>query len=200
MALLLGELTELYAALRRGPPARRCRSCRSSTRTSRSGSASWLRGEELARQVAYWQEQLAGAPPLLELPTDRPRPAVQSFRGARQRLSLPAELARSLEVFGRREGLTPFMVLLAAFQALLGRYTAQGDVVVGTPIANRTRTEVERLIGFFVNTLVFRTAPGGRSRVRGAGPAGARLGAGRPTTTRTCRSRSWSTSCTRSAT
>ncbi|MEO7416929.1 MAG: condensation domain-containing protein, partial [Thermoanaerobaculia bacterium] len=121
---------------------------------------SWLSGEELARQVAYWKDQLAGAPPLLELPTDRPRPAAQSFRGARQRLSLPAELMRSLEVFGRREGLTPFMVLMAAFQALLGRYTAQGDVVVGTPIANRTRTEVERLIGFFANTLVFRTRMG----------------------------------------
>ena len=116
----------------------------------------WLAGEELARQIDYWQRQLAGAPPLLELPADRPRPAVQSFRGGRHRLSLPAELARSLEALGRREGLTPFMPLLAAFQALLGRYTSQGDLVVGTPIANRTRTEIERLIGFFANTLVLR--------------------------------------------
>ncbi len=149
MALLLGELTELYkGSLLPDLPVQYA--------DFAAWQRQWLAGEELERQVAYWKEELAGAPPLLELPLDRPRPAVQSFRGGRHRLSLSADLTP----FARREGLTPFMVFMAAFQALLGRYTAQGDVVVGTPIANRTRTEVERLIGFFANTLVFRSSLG----------------------------------------
>ncbi|HDQ71832.1 MAG TPA: amino acid adenylation domain-containing protein, partial [Chloroflexi bacterium] len=116
----------------------------------------WLAGDALETQVAYWQEQLAGAPALLELPTDRPRPPVQSYRGNRERIELPGELAEGLRALSRRAGTTLFMTLLAAFQALLSRYTGQGDVVVGTPIAGRTRAEVEDLIGFFVNTLALR--------------------------------------------
>jgi amino acid adenylation domain-containing protein len=117
----------------------------------------WLQGEALERQVSYWRKQLAGAPPLLELPTDRPRPAVQSFRGATRWFRLPAALSRELGALSQREGVTLFMTLLAGWQALLSRYSGQTDVSVGTPIANRTRAELEGLIGFFVNTLVLRT-------------------------------------------
>jgi len=117
----------------------------------------WLQGEVLERQLSYWREQLSGAPPVLELPTDRPRPAVQSFRGATYEFALGEELTAGLKGLSRSEGVTLFMTLLAGFQALLSRYTGQEDVSVGTPIAGRTRGEVERLIGFFVNTLVMRT-------------------------------------------
>jgi amino acid adenylation domain-containing protein len=115
-----------------------------------------LQGEALDRQVGYWKGRLAGAPALLELPTDHPRPAVQSHRGARQVEMLPAELTEPLQALARAEGATLFMVLLAAFQVLLGRYTGTEDVVVGTPVAGRGRSELEGLIGFFVNTLVLR--------------------------------------------
>ncbi|HEY0019293.1 MAG TPA: amino acid adenylation domain-containing protein, partial [Longimicrobium sp.] len=120
-----------------------------------------LRGEALDRQLGYWTQRLAGAPALLELPTDRPRPAVQSYRGAHEPVALSPALLHRLEALGRREGATLYMVLLGAFQVLLGRYAGSEDVVVGTPIAGRTRREVEELIGFFVNTLVLRTDLGG---------------------------------------
>ncbi|MFN7949393.1 MAG: amino acid adenylation domain-containing protein [Blastocatellia bacterium] len=123
--------------------------------------AVWLRqqlqGETFSRQLDYWKQQLAGAPALLELPTDRPRPAVQTFRGAQQMVMLPPALSREVKAFSQREGVTSFMTLLAAFKALLVRYTGQDDVVAGSPVAGRTRTETENLIGFFVNTLVLRT-------------------------------------------
>ncbi|MCP4664695.1 MAG: amino acid adenylation domain-containing protein, partial [bacterium] len=115
----------------------------------------WLAGEVLETQLAYWREQLAGLP-VLELPLDRPRPAVQSFRGTVEGLRLPAELGHGLTELSRRHGTTGFMTLLTAFQALLGRYTGQVDLAVGTAIANRTRAELEGLLGFFVNTLVLR--------------------------------------------
>ncbi|HWM91854.1 MAG TPA: amino acid adenylation domain-containing protein [Thermoanaerobaculia bacterium] len=117
----------------------------------------WLRGEVLARQLSYWKERLDGAPALLELPTDRPRPSVQTFRGADRTLTIPAGLARGLEELSRQQGVSLFMTLLAAFQLLLSRYTGREDVVAGTPIANRNRYETEGLVGFFVNTLVLRT-------------------------------------------
>jgi amino acid adenylation domain-containing protein len=116
----------------------------------------WFRGV-FERQLAYWKKQLTGAPRALDLPTDRPRPPIQTYKGARQALKLPASLGAALGALGRHEGSTLFMTLLGAFQVLLHRYTAAEDVVVGTPIANRTRTETETLIGFFVNTLVLRT-------------------------------------------
>jgi amino acid adenylation domain-containing protein len=115
----------------------------------------WLQGEVLERQLAYWRERLAGAP-VLDLPTDRTRPPVQSFRGATRMGRVPAETARALQSFARRQGATPFMVLLATVQSLLGRYAGQEDVVVGSPIANRNRSEIEPLIGFFVNSLALR--------------------------------------------
>ncbi len=117
----------------------------------------WLRGEVLETQLGYWKQQLDKAPALLELATDRPRPAVQSFRGARQPLVLPTALTETLESLSRQEGVTLFMTLLAAFKTLLHRYTGQGDIVVGSPIANRNRAEIEGLIGFFVNSLAMRT-------------------------------------------
>jgi amino acid adenylation domain-containing protein len=117
----------------------------------------WLSGETLDAQLAYWRGQLAGVPPVLELPTDFPRPAVKTFNGATRRFTLPHELSDELHKLSRQEGATLFMTLLAAFSVLLSRYSRQSEIVVGTPVANRTRTETEQLIGFFVNTLVIRT-------------------------------------------
>src|SRR6185295_3923774 len=116
-----------------------------------------LAGQVLDQQLSYWKERLAGAPELLELPTDHPRPAVQTYRGASVPVGLPLELLERLQALGRSEGATLYMTLLGAFQVLLGRYAGSGDVVVGSPIAGRTRGEVEALIGFFINTLVLRT-------------------------------------------
>ncbi len=121
----------------------------------------WLAGEALDGLVEHWRGRLAGAPALLELPLDRPRPPVQGVAGAMRPLSLPAELAAGLRAVARREVATPFMVLMAGFQALLARLSGQLDVVVGTPIAGRTHREVEGLIGFFVNTLALRGDLGG---------------------------------------
>ncbi|MGK3959181.1 non-ribosomal peptide synthase/polyketide synthase [Sorangium sp. So ce118] len=117
----------------------------------------WLSGEVLEAQLAYWRQQLSGAPPALELPTDRPRPAVHTYRGAILPVALPRELSTALAALSRREGVTLFMTLLAAFQVLLHRYTGQDDIVVGSPIAGRTHAQTEGLIGFFINTLVLRT-------------------------------------------
>ncbi|MDY7096305.1 MAG: amino acid adenylation domain-containing protein, partial [Acidobacteriota bacterium] len=116
----------------------------------------WLEGERLERLLGYWRQRLAGAPPVLELPTDRPRPAEPTGRGALVGFHLDAELYRGVRRLGRGAGATPFMVLLAVFLVLLRRYSGQSDLCVGMPIANRTRSEVEGLIGFFVNTLVLR--------------------------------------------
>ena len=117
----------------------------------------WLTGDALAEQLDYWKRRLAGAPPTLELPAKGARPPARSYEGATETLLLPKELAERINELSRREGVTLFMLLLGAFQALLSRYTGQTDVVVGTSIANRTRAEVEDLIGFFVNALVMRT-------------------------------------------
>ncbi len=116
----------------------------------------WLAGEVLDEQLSYWKRQLADLP-ALQLPTDRPRPAVQTHRGARQELVLPKLLTEALKELSRREGVTLFMTLLAAFQVLLSRYSGQEDIAVGSPIAGRNRAEIEGLIGFFANTLVVRT-------------------------------------------
>jgi amino acid adenylation domain-containing protein len=117
----------------------------------------YLTGEVLDRQLTYWRHQLAGAPDLLALPIDRPRTAIASHQGTTYSFHLEAELAGQLRALSRREGVTLFMMLLAAFKVLLWRYTGEKDVVVGTPIANRNRAEIEGIIGFFVNTLVLRT-------------------------------------------
>jgi amino acid adenylation domain-containing protein/non-ribosomal peptide synthase protein (TIGR01720 family) len=117
----------------------------------------WLQAEALETQISYWRKQLQGAPELLELPTDYPRPAIQTFRGATHSFELSNELSVALNKLSQQQGSTLFMTLLAAFQTLLWRYTGQEDILVGSPIANRNRAEIEGLIGFFVNTLVLRT-------------------------------------------
>lgn len=116
----------------------------------------WLQGEVMEKQLDYWKNQLGDTPPALELPTDRTRPAEQTYRGADQIFHFSKELSDRLTDFSRRNGATLFMTLLAAFQTLLYRYTQQDDITIGSPIANRNRAETEALIGFFVNTLVLR--------------------------------------------
>ena len=126
----------------------------------------WLESETMEKQLSYWRRQLHGIPSLFELPKDRPRPPVQSYRGRLRSLVVPATLAQQLNEFSRKEGVTLFTTLLAALQTLLWRYTGQEDVVVGTPVANRNRPEIEGLIGFFVNTLVMRSDVSGNPTFR----------------------------------
>ena len=153
LGILLRELSILYQAFLLGQPftlpqlplqyadyARWQREC--------------LQGEVLEAQLSYWREHLHGGPAVLELPTDRPRPAALSSRGARYRFTLPQTLAQGLRLLSQQEGVTLFMTLLAAWQTLLLRYSGQDEIVVGTPIANRTYASLEDLIGCFVNTLV----------------------------------------------
>ncbi|AWF00443.1 TPA: non-ribosomal peptide synthetase [Pseudomonas aeruginosa] len=116
----------------------------------------WLEAGERERQLEYWMARLGGGQSVLELPTDRQRPALPSYRGARHELQLPQALGRQLQALAQREGTTLFMLLLASFQALLHRYSGQDEIRVGVPVANRNRVETERLIGFFVNTQVLR--------------------------------------------
>ena len=116
----------------------------------------WLQGEILETQLSYWKKQLKDVVPL-QLPTDRPRPALPSYRGARESIELSKELTQELKALSRSHDVTLYMTLLAAFQTLLFRYTAQDDIAVGAPIAGRTHDETEGLIGFFVNTLVLRS-------------------------------------------
>ncbi|MGN9779203.1 amino acid adenylation domain-containing protein [Micromonospora sp. H33] len=116
---------------------------------------SWLTGAELDAQLDYWKRQLADVP-TLDLPTDRPRPPVQSFRGARHDVRWSADLSRAVGELARREGVSLFMALLAGFDVLMARLSGHRDVTVGTPIANRTSTELENLVGFFANTLALR--------------------------------------------
>ncbi|GJD16860.1 hypothetical protein RIVM261_018160 [Rivularia sp. IAM M-261] len=117
----------------------------------------WLQGQALETQISYWLNQLENAPKVLELPTDYPRQAIQTFRGATYSFELSKQLSASLNKLSQQQGSTLFMTLLAGFQILLWRYTGQNDIIVGSPIANRNRAEIEGLIGFFVNTLVLRT-------------------------------------------
>ncbi|MGX2041489.1 amino acid adenylation domain-containing protein [Methylocaldum sp. MU1018] len=116
-----------------------------------------LQGERLERHLSYWKQRLAGAPAGLDLPTDRPRPAVRSYRGAHYLCSVSAALTAGLYDLCRRESATLFQTLLAAFGVLLYRYSGQSDISIGTPVANRTEVDTEGLVGFFVNTLVLRT-------------------------------------------
>ena len=116
-----------------------------------------LQDESLDKEIEYWRHKLEDAPPLLELPTDNPRPGVKTINGARISALLPEELTQKLQALCQKEQVTLFMTLLAAYQVLLSRYSGQNDIVVGSPIAGRTQSETEALIGFFVNSLVLRT-------------------------------------------
>jgi amino acid adenylation domain-containing protein len=156
MGVLLKELAALYRAGVTGEPARL-----PELPLQYADYAVWQRrqlaSDKPGRQLAYWKQRLAGAPAVLELPTDRPRSAASSGRAARATRALPKRLTDDLKELSRREGATLFMTLLAAFKILLARYSGQEDIVVGTPIAGRTHTELEGLIGCFLNTLVLRT-------------------------------------------
>ncbi|HZI02931.1 MAG TPA: amino acid adenylation domain-containing protein, partial [Archangium sp.] len=155
IGVLIRELASLYDSFLSGLP-----SALPALPVQYADFASWQRsflsGSTLDSQLSWWTEHLRGIPPALELPTDRPRPPAQSFRGAHLPFSLPSSLLSSLEELSRRQGASLFMTLLAAFQTLLHRYSGSLDVVVGTPIANRHLSETEPLIGFFVNSLPLR--------------------------------------------
>src|SRR6185436_7841883 len=155
MGILVREITSLYAAFAEDRPSP-LPELPVQYADFAAWQHSWLHGEVLEGEISYWRRQLAGLPPLLELPTDRPRPTVQSSRGATRPVRLPAGLTRQMQAVSRREGATLFMVLLAGFQVLLARSSGQQDLAVGTPVAGRNRIETEGLIGFFVNTLVLR--------------------------------------------
>lgn len=127
---------------------------------------SWLQGEVLEQQLAYWKQHLGAKPAVLELPTDFPRPAVQTYRGASFIFPFSPALSQSLKTFCRAQQATMFMVLLAAFNVLFHRYTGQQEIIVGSPIANRNRKELEGLIGFFANTLPMRTNVSGELSFR----------------------------------
>jgi len=127
----------------------------------------WLQREVLEEQLAFWKRQLQGPLPALDLPLDHPRPAQQSYRGDVKYFALPDSLCTALKTLGRREDVTLFMLLLAAFQTLLHRYSGQEDIVIGTTVAGRTRSEIEGLVGLFLNTLALRTDMSGEVTFRG---------------------------------
>ena len=155
MEILHKEVTQLYEAFSHGQsPSMPELPIQYSDFTRWQRDA--MEGEVLREQIAYWKEDLAGASPILELATDKPRPATQSFRGATEVFRLPENLLRPLKSLGRQEQATLFMILEAAFAALLHRYTGQDDILVGTPISGRTHSETENLIGCFLNTIVLR--------------------------------------------
>ena len=155
MGLLVEELTQLYASYT-GAVELSLPELGIQYADYAAWQRDWLQGEVLDQQVGYWREQLAGAPPLLELPTDHPRPSIRSFRGEKLFCELPPKLIQEVTALSRIEGATLFMTLLAAFQTLLHLYSGQNDIVVGTDIANRNQVETEKLIGCFVNNLVMR--------------------------------------------
>ncbi|MDB9440359.1 amino acid adenylation domain-containing protein, partial [Sphaerospermopsis kisseleviana CS-549] len=163
MGVFFQELTQLYNAYCQNQP-----SPLSTLPIQYSDFAiwqrQWLQGDVLQNQITYWEQQLKDAPTLLSLPTDRPRPAVQTVVGATHEFSLSVELTDKLIKLSHDQGCTLFMTLLAAYDTLLYRYTGQSDILVGSPIANRDRSEVEGLIGFFVNTLVMRSNLAGNPR------------------------------------
>ncbi len=158
--IFLREFAAFYTAATTGPPATL------SPLPLRYGVVAvwqrrWIQSEAAKAQFQYWTRQLGGSLPVLVLPTDRPRPPVQTTNGTQHVFQLSPSLSAALHALAQRSGVTLFMVLLAAFKALLYRYTQEDDLIVGTPMAGRTRAEVEELIGCFVNTLVLRTNMGG---------------------------------------
>ncbi|HVF91658.1 MAG TPA: condensation domain-containing protein, partial [Blastocatellia bacterium] len=165
ISILVEEMAELYAAYttRRRPRL-------PELPIQYADFAQWQRehiqGELLERQVSYWKRQLDGAPPLLSLPSDRPRPSIQTYKGATESIRIPRPLTEAIKSLGNSNRATLFMTLITAFQTLLHRHTSQDDIVIGTPIAGRNRVETERLIGFFLNMLVLRTDCSGDPTVR----------------------------------
>src|SRR5580700_662990 len=164
LGVLVREFSELYEAHREGR-AWQLPELKIQYADYAEWQRGWLKGEVLEEQLRYWKEQLQGLE-VLEIPTDKVRPAVASHEGASVRFSLTKELTRELKELSRREGVTLFMTLLAGYQVLLHRYSGQEDIAIGTPVANRNRGEIEGLIGFFVNTLVLRTDLRGKPAFR----------------------------------
>ena len=163
--ILIEELASLYKAFSNNLP-----SALQPLSIQYADYACWQREhfekESLDAQLSYWKERLSGELPVLELPADHPRPALQTFRGARQSFTIPAQLSKALKEIGRREGASLFMVLVAAFNTLLHRYTGKDDLTIGTPVDSRGRAELRNLIGLFVNTLVLRTDLSGNPTFR----------------------------------
>lgn len=155
IGVLINELTELYGAYRHGR-SHSLEPMPIQYADYAQWQRQWLHGEELDRQLSYWRTCLNGAAPLLALPTDRPRPASQSYRGGNIAFVLNAQLSAQLRAFAQQREMTLFMLLYAGWAILLSRLSGQDDVVIGTPVANRQRPELEGLIGFLVNTLVLR--------------------------------------------
>ncbi|MBE9212888.1 amino acid adenylation domain-containing protein [Plectonema cf. radiosum LEGE 06105] len=156
MQVLVKEIATLYAALSQGIPSP-LKPLPIQYADFAVWQRQWLQGEVLATQLGYWKQQLGGTLPVIQLPTDFPRSRVQAFRGETVSFQLSSELSNKLKTIASSEKATLFMTLLAAYKVLLYRYTGQADIIVGSPIANRNRAELEGLIGFFVNTLVLRT-------------------------------------------
>jgi hypothetical protein len=156
MVVFSRELTTLYEAFTRGEPSP-LPELAIQYADFAEWEREWLQGDALEEHLAYWKRQLGGNPPVLLLPTDRPRSAVQTFRGRRMPLALPADLSAAMRSLSRRQGATLFMTLLAGFKSLLHGYTGEMDLVVGTDVAHRSHVATESLIGFFVNQLVLRT-------------------------------------------
>jgi amino acid adenylation domain-containing protein/FkbM family methyltransferase len=156
MGVLIREVSALYQAFSQGGPSP-LPELPIQYADYASWQHGWLTGDVLEGQLAYWRERLGGAPPVLELPTDQPRPDVQSYNGARQSGAVSLVVIEALKRLSREEGVTLFMTLLAAFKVLLNHYSGVDDLVVGTDIANRNRAETEALIGFFINQLALRT-------------------------------------------
>ena len=155
MRLLAKELEQLYSAFSQG------RTASLPPLPIQYGDfaewqAEWFETDKVQQQLSYWKDKLEGAPALLELPTDNPRPPEQTFEGAIKATAIPSDVIAGIEKVANRFQATPFMVQLAAFKVLLYRYAKQHDVVVGIPIAGRNHVETEGLVGFFVNTLVLR--------------------------------------------
>ena len=165
LALLFEEMGALYDAFSKGKPSPLAELSLQYVDYS-EWQREWIQGDVLEEQLGYWKQQMAGAPALLGLPTDRPRPPVQTFRGACQFMKIPDGVTEGLKSLSRQQGATLFMTLLAAFKTLLYRHMGQPDIVVGTPIANRNRAEVEGQIGLFANTLVLRTDLSGNPTFR----------------------------------
>ncbi|MGQ5273748.1 amino acid adenylation domain-containing protein, partial [Xanthomonas arboricola pv. corylina] len=166
IGVMIGEVTALYAAFSQGQPDP-LPPLAIQYADYALWQRQWLQGEALQQQLGFWREHLSGAPALIELPTDRPRPAVQSYAGGNVAFTLPAPLVERLHALSQRHGTTLFMTLLSGWALLMSRLSGQGEVVIGTPVANRQRAEIEPLIGFFVNTLALRVNVQAASDVAG---------------------------------
>lgn len=169
IAVLLHELKTLYTAFTANPDGQPTSPLPEPSIQYADFAAwqrQWMQGETLTKELAYWQQRLADAPPSLNLPTDYPRPEIQSLRGAAHRMQIPPPLARALRAFNRREGVTLFMTLLGAFKTLLWHYSGQTDILVGSGVANRRLRQSEELIGMIVNTIILRTDLSGEPTFR----------------------------------